>query len=125
MKQFPNDDIAVSVVWIQMPGFNDNETTATNRAKEIHDQRITHFYDPFPAHTAGKIFAQGVVSRGPAWDIYFFYEPGASWTDLPPSAVAWWHQLGGDDRADPTHFAAGVLEQRLIESMKELRSTAP
>lgn len=107
----------MSIVWIQMPGFNDNETTAKRIAETMSDPRVQHFYDPYPVHRAGKAFADGVVNSGPAWDIYLFYDKNAAWSDAPPKPVEWWHQLGGGDRADPERFAAGVIAEKLHESM--------
>ncbi|MCZ6815714.1 MAG: hypothetical protein O7F76_03320 [Planctomycetota bacterium] len=110
----------MSIVWIQMPGFNDNEKTAKRIAGTMMDPRVKHFYDPYPGHRAGKAFATGVVKRGPAWDIYFFYDKGATWTQGPPKPVDWWHQLGGGARSDPERFAAGVLAEKLHDSMHKV-----
>ena len=76
-----------------MPGFNDNERTAQKIAGTFSDPRVKHFYDPFPAHLVGKAFAKGRISRGPAWDIYFFYKKGQEWNDAPPDPAEWMHQL--------------------------------
>lgn len=104
-----------------MPGFSDNEKTAKRIAETIIDPRVQHFYDPFPSHRAGKAFAKiGNVNSGPAWDIYFFYDEDAIWNDSPPTPVEWWHQLGGGDRASAKHFAAGILAEKLHESMHKV-----
>ena len=116
LKNFPDLDISVSIVWIQMPGFNDNEKTAHSIAGSMDDPRVKHFYDPFPAHVVGNAFAQGRISRGPAWDIYFFYKKGQEWTDGPPEPAEWMHQLGGGGRADATKFHSG---QGLIDQLHE------
>ena len=117
LEDFPDADISVSIVWIQMPGFNDNEMTARRIAGTIDDSRVKHFYDPFPAHLVGKTFAQGRISRGPAWDIYFFYKQGVEWTDAPPSPAKWMHQLGGAG-ADQSKFRSGAdLVEQLHEEM--------
>ncbi|MCH7591349.1 MAG: hypothetical protein IH989_01025 [Planctomycetes bacterium] len=109
MRNFPSVNIAVAVVWIQMPGFNDNQTTAGEAASTFNDPRVRHFYDSFPKHAAGKAFAEGHVTpnRGPAWDIYFFYNEGPEWVDGPPEPTAWMHQLSGGERADPDRFHTG------------------
>ncbi len=101
MKDFPDTDISVSIVWIQMPGFNDNEETARKIAGSISDPRVKHFYDAYPAHLVGKAFAKNRISAGPAWDIYFFYTKGTDWKNAPPSPAEWMHQLGGGGRATP------------------------
>ena len=115
LKDFPKADISLSLVWIQMPGFNDNERTARRIAGTFDDPRVRHFYDPVATHRAGKAFAEGILAegRGPAWDIYFFYDKGAAWKDGPPKPAEWMHQLGGGGRADPEHFHAGsdLIEQ--------------
>lgn len=108
LNDFPNADIGVSVVWIQMPGFRDNETTAGEIALTLSDPRVRHFYDPRQTHLAGKAFAKGRIrGNGPAWDIYFFYGKGEVWRDDPPAPAEWMHQLGGGRRADPDHFHSG------------------
>ncbi len=97
-----------------MPGFNDNEQTARMIAGSFVDPRVKHFYDPFPAHLVGKAFALGRISRGPAWDIYFFYKKGQEWTDGSPEPAEWMHQLGGGGRADAGKFQTG---QDLIDQL--------
>ena len=116
LKDFPDADISVSIVWIQMPGFNDNERTSRKIAGSFSDRRVKHFYDPFPAHLVGKAFAKDRISQGPAWDIYFFYKKGEEWKDAPPEPAEWMHQLGGGGRADATKFHAG---QDLIDQLHE------
>lgn len=121
LKDFPDADISVSIVWIQMPGFNDNERTSRKIAGSFSDPRVRHFYDPFPAHLVGKAFAKGRISRGPAWDIYFLYKKGEEWKDAPPAPAEWMHQLGGGRRADATKFHAGRdLIDQLHEAMHQV-----
>lgn len=120
LEDFPRADISVSVVWIQMPGFNDNEKTAAEIARTLSDRRVRHFYDPMATHLAGKAFAKGLLKGGggPAWDIYFFYKKGLEWDDGPPPPTEWVHQLGGGRRADPAHFRSGTdLVEELHEAM--------
>ena len=121
MRDFPDADISVSIVWIQMPGFNDTVQSAKRTAATFTDSRVKHFYDSLPAHLAGKAFAKGRVARGPAWDIYFFFKKGQEWTDDPPEPVEWMHQLSGGDRADPSRFHAGAdLVDKLHEAMHKV-----
>lgn len=121
LNDFPDADISVSIVWIQMPGFADDEAAARRIAGTFNDQRVQHFYDRFPAHLAGKAFAGNLVQHGPAWDIYFFYGKGQQWTDTPPQPVEWMHQLSGGTRADPAKFHTGAeLFERLHETMHEV-----
>lgn len=104
-----------------MLGFNDNETTAEKIADSFHDPRVRHFYDPFPVHRAGKAFAKELLTQGPAWDIYLFYEKGLTWEALPPKPTEWMHQLSGGRRADPAHFHTGAdLVEQLHEAMHKV-----
>ena len=119
LKDFPDADISVSLIWIDMLG-GDNLAAARKIARTIQDPRVRHFHDPRASHLAGAAFAKGLIRRGPAWDIYLFYDKEAAWTDGPPKPVEWWHQLGGGDRADPDRFSAGVLDERLHESMHKV-----
>jgi hypothetical protein len=124
LQDFPEEDISISLVWIQMPGFNDDERTARAMAQTLRDPRVRHFYDPFDTHRAGKAFAKEVLREGmgPAWDIYLFYERGMTWVDRPPAPVEWVHQLGGGRRADPERFRTGEdLINELHDAMQRLR----
>ena len=118
LEDFPTADINVSIVWIQMPGFNDNDKTANQIAQTIKDKRVRHFYDPLPAHRAGKAFAKSLIAegRGPAWDIYMFYNRAEQWDGDPPKPAEFMHQLSGGQRADPAHFCTGG---DLIDSLHE------
>lgn len=106
LQDYPNTDISVSIVWIQMPGFNDNMQTAKRIAATFDDPRVRHFYDPFASHRAGKMFARNMITenRGPAWDIYFFYDKKDEWKDYPPVPAEYMHQLGGGRRAAADRF---------------------
>lgn len=104
-----------------MPGFDDHEKSARRIASTFDDQRVTHFFDPFPAHRAGKAFAEGRITRGPAWDIYFFYKKGQEWKDAIPEVAEWMHQLGGGERADANKFRTGQgLVRQLHSAMSKL-----
>lgn len=123
VEEFPTADISISIVWIQMPGFSDNPQSAIKIAQTIKDPRVRHFYDPQATHLAGKAFAKNLLTegRGPAWDIYFFYDKGLEWTDLPPSPSEWMHQLGGGRRADAARFHGGEdLVTHLHQAMHTL-----
>ena len=54
LNDFPEVDISVSIIWIAMPGFNDNESTASKSAAILSGPRVRHFYDPRATHLAGK-----------------------------------------------------------------------
>ncbi len=115
LKDFPDADISVSLIWIDMLP-TDTRKAAEKTAQQFRDPRLRHFHDP-RTHLAGSAFRGDLVKRGPAWDIYLFYDKDADWKDAPPKPVEWWHQLGGGDRADRERNAGGVLGERLHESM--------
>ncbi len=91
-----------------MPGFNDNQRSAKKIARLLVDPRVAQFFDPVKTHLAGNAFGKGIVKdgRGPAWDMYFFYKPGAVWEDGPPKPDVYMHQLGGG-RASGKFFRTG------------------
>ena len=117
LQDFPNTDIGVSIVWIDMLG-GDNESAARESALLIKDARAAHFHDPRPLRLAGKAFAEGLLKGGSghAWDIYMFYDKGVEWKVKPPQPVEWMHQLGGGQRADAARFHSG---QDLIDKLHE------
>lgn len=122
LQDFPNTDISVSIVWIDMlPA--DNAAAAKRAAKTLDDPRVRHFHDPRRTHRAGKAFAKGLLhdGGGPAWDVYLFYSKGDQWKDRPPRPVEWLHQLSGGKRADATHFRTGKdLVDKLHEAMHKV-----
>jgi len=120
VQGFPNADISVAIIWIQMPGFDDTFTNASSMASAINDPRVRHFYDPYPSHLAGNEFARGLIAkgRGPAWDVYMFYGKDVSWDEHPPPPVAFVHQLSGATRADSARYRTGdALVAELYELM--------
>lgn len=121
LKQFPEADICVSIVWIEMLS-SDNLDAARRMAASIPDRRVKHFHDPRPARLAGSAFGKDLLRRGggPAWDVYLFYAPGATWEQDPPPPTEWYHQLGGGLRADPERFAGGRLNEVLGDAMRRL-----
>lgn len=111
-------EISISVVWIRvLPG--DSESSAKDSARIFSDHRVRQFYDP--NQNAGKAIAERVGWRGKvAWDIYLFFPAGREWTNRPPTASVWMHQLR-ETWADREHFHAGEdLVKALFETMKRL-----
>jgi hypothetical protein len=114
LKDFPNADISVSIVWINMLP-HDTEASAKESAKKFtSDQRVRHFYDP--EKRSGIAIAQGLGAEEGmvAWDMYLFYEIGSEWGEIPPSPANWMHQLKGSSWADSAHYRSG---DDLIEAL--------
>jgi hypothetical protein len=125
LEQFPDADISVSLVWIDMLS-SDNVDAARPMAASLADRRVTHFHDPRPERHAGRAFGKDIMRFGSmaAWDVYLFYAPGLIWeADLPPP-TEWFHQLGGRLRADPKRFAGGRLGEALGEATRRLTSAS-
>jgi hypothetical protein len=124
LKEFPDTDVSVSMVWIEMLP-TDNLAAAESMAASIRDSRVTHFFDPRGARLAGHALADGIIrpGAGPAWDVYLFYGREAEWHDAPPKPKDWWHQLGDGLRADPSRFAGGILGEKLLDGMHKLTGT--
>ena len=124
LRAFPDTDIRLSVIWIEMLPTDDFDA-ARRMADQMIDPRVRHYFDPERTHLAGKALASGIIQegRGPAWDVYLFYDGEAEWGDRPPMPVEWCHQLSGGQRADPSRFAGGVVGERLREAMHELTRT--
>lgn len=124
LKKFPDTDVSVSIIWIEMLP-TDSRAAAENMAASIHDSRVVHYFDPRGARLAGDAFAEGIIrdGAGPAWDVYFFYDKNAEWHDAPPRPAEWWHQLSGGKRADPTRFAGGIVGEKLHDALHRLTGT--
>jgi hypothetical protein len=125
LEGFPDTEVQVSVVWIEMLP-TDSFEAAQGMAEQMIDPRVSHYFDPRTAHLAGKALAHGIIheGRGPAWDVYLFYDQEAEWSDEPPRPVEWCHQLSGGQRADPSLFAGGVVGEKLHQTMHDLTRTA-
>lgn len=71
----------------------DNLESAVQEAARVSDSRVTAFHDP--DHRLGRAMARRLGwKHHVAWDTYFIYGPGESWTgeEMPPPAD-WFHQL--------------------------------
>ena len=122
LEAFPNADIDVSIIWIDMLR-SDNAAAAAQSAKMFDDPRVRQFHDPRGSRLAGKAFAHELIREGAgvAWDIYIFYDRDARWDENPPKPIDWMHQLGGGRRADPERFHAGAeLVSELHKSMERI-----
>ncbi len=113
LNAYPDADIQVSIVWIDMLP-SDNAEAATKSAAIFDDPRVTQFYDP--DRKSGYAIGKDLLyeNAGPAWDIYLYYDKDAQWTDAPPKPIEYVHQLSGGRRADPARFTPG---QKLVEAL--------
>jgi hypothetical protein len=94
LARVSNPDLSVHVIWTAVLP-SDDFAAAEGAQDLLSDPRTRHYWDPDQslgkAYTAVVELPEG--NDGLAWDIYFLYEPGASWSDEPPTPDAWWHQL--------------------------------
>jgi len=114
---FPGANISASIVWIDMlPG--DDAERAGQTGAMFTDQRVRQYHDPHDRRLAGQAFGAAMLypNKGPAWDIYMFFNPEATWTDRPPRPAEWMHQLSGGRRADPSRYHVG---EDLIKQLRE------
>jgi copper chaperone CopZ len=118
LNAYPDADIQVSIVWIDMLP-SDNEKAAAKSSAIFDDPRVTQFHDP--DRKSGYAIAKDLLyeNAGPAWDIYLYYDKDARWTDAPPKPIEYVHQLSGGRRADPARFRPG---QQLIDALRESTS---
>jgi hypothetical protein len=117
---FPEADISVSVVWINMLP-SDNADTAKQSALIVDDDRARHFYDP--ERRVGQAVALSLGEPGMiAWDIYLFYAAGQEWLASMPAPTHWAHQLSGERWHDHFHWGDD-LHAELHRAMRELTDT--
>ncbi|NIX01122.1 MAG: hypothetical protein GWN13_23345, partial [Phycisphaerae bacterium] len=92
LDAYPNGDISVSIVWIDMLQ-GDNLELAQKHAPILNDFHVTHFYDA--DHLLGKSIAGILGGDGEiVWDIYLFYDKNTEWNAKPPLPTTYMHQLG-------------------------------
>ncbi len=118
LDAYPDADIQVSVVWIDMLP-SDNEGAALESSAlfgDPPDPRLKQFHDP--NRRTGRAFARDLLYEGGgvAWDMYLYYDKLAVWNDTLPKPVEWYHQLGGGKRADPSKFRPG---EKLTTALRE------
>lgn len=117
VKGFGVADIDVNVVWIDVLP-SDGSISAIRASTIFSDPRVTQFHDP--NQLLGNAFAGGLVTSGPAWDVYLFYPAGVRWDEAPPAPVAWAHQLGSGI-APASHVKTGLdLAGALHAAMERL-----
>jgi copper chaperone CopZ len=123
LDAYPDADIQVSVVWIDMLR-SDNQAAALQSSAlfgDPPDPRLKQFHDP--NQRTGRAFAHDLLypGGGVAWDIYLYYDKDAVWNDTLPEPVEWYHQLSGGRRADPTLFRPGT---KLTTTLREATGRA-
>ena len=118
ITQFPDADIAASIVWIPILD-KDSIEAALPSVKFLRDKRFQHYYDQ--DQIVGKEIANHIGWDGHvAWDIYLFYEPHVDWNKIAPKPTYWMHQLT-DSWADREHYRTGDdLVNELSVTMKRL-----
>jgi len=118
MEAFPNADLDVSIVWMDMLPTDDRQEAETS-SQIIQGPNVQQFYDTDAV--SGETFARvlGCPPSGPAWDVYLFYEPGATWADAPPAPMRWMHQM--DNLAShQNHFTGKALSEAFRRTMVDL-----
>lgn len=91
LAAYPTAKLRVMIVWIDV-STDDDRARAALSVGTFADPRVRHFHDPL--QRAGRVFAEGLLPTGFAWDTYLLYPPGVLWDDLPPRPSAWASQLG-------------------------------
>jgi len=95
----------------------DNHEAAEDLANELHDDRVTHFWDE-KQHT-GNIWSEVLdLNRNLAWDIYFLYGKNSKWGNVPSVPDFWMHQLGG------VTIASRLDNKIFINRLRELLNTS-
>lgn len=116
---YPSADISVLIIWIDILP-SDTLVAASRVAGIFDDRRVQQFHDP--NGLVGEAFAQGLLERPPAWDMYLIYAaaPRQLWADAPPAPKNWMHQLAGGV-ADPARQRSGhELVVGLYDAMSDL-----
>ena len=105
----------------------DNNATALASSQTYPPiPNVLHFHDP--ERIIGAQVANSIGGRGrTAWDFYVLYDRRRQWTeDGPPGPLSWFHQLGSDKWADPSHFrwgeALGPALDAAIKAIEEVRA---
>jgi hypothetical protein len=93
LKDVPNDQVRVYVVWDPIFGGN-FDSEAKKLPNSFPDERVSYFKDP--NSLAGNLW-ESVLKTGReiAWDVYLLYGANARWEDKPPVPDFWMHQLSG------------------------------
>ena len=93
-----NEKLKLYVVWTPVL-LEDDRPSAVQAIGHVSDKRAVHFWDADKSlgHSLGKIVTLP-RERKLAWDVYFAFDPKATWGEGPPQPATWMHQLGSDER---------------------------
>jgi len=110
VKHVQNDP-RVHTLAIHVPALGAKEKHVVGSLPLLSGPRVTHYWDP--SGNTGIQYQETLDIPMYAWDLWFFYEPGARWEDgeLPPYPDYWEHQLPSlpeDKKLDAQRFAAEV-----------------
>ena len=125
MQAFPDAEISVAVVWIDILRSDNREEALKATERFIDDPRVRFFYDD--KRVTGESFMKSVpeLDEGEvlAWDIYMFYEADAEWTgEFPPRPETHMYQLVGDRGALPRNIRGKDLVETLRATMVKMTS---
>jgi len=125
LQAFPDADISVAVVWIDILGGDNREEALKATERFVDDPRVKFFYDQ--KRMTGEAFMKTVPELSEkqvlAWDIYMFYDADAEWEGkLPPLPDTHMYQLGGDSGKLPRNIRGEALVDTLRATMAEMTS---
>ncbi len=125
MQAFPDAEISVAVVWIDILGSDNREEALKATERFIDDPRVSFFYDH--KRVTGGSFMKSVPELDEdqilAWDIYMFYRADAEWAGgLPPRPDTHMYQLGGDRGTLPRNIRGKDLVETLRATMVKMTS---
>lgn len=90
LEEVDDPRLAVYLVWGPMLE-GDNQEVAKTMPTHATDRRAVHYWTANA--DLAKLFSESLKSPSPAWDVLFFFGPGARWTNSPqPADYA--HQQG-------------------------------
>ena len=90
-------DAALQTFVIHTPVLGAIETDSANTCALVHNEHVTHYWDP--KQELGTLFANALGMKDGdrviyAWDVWLVYGPNAEWTSVaPPKADFLMHQL--------------------------------
>ena len=107
LREYPDALIRAAWVWIRMMKYDDEDAALRGASKVDRDPRIRQFWDPDRRIGSAVATSLGGKPQRVAWDMYLFYDQGATWDDGPPAPFDWVHQLTGTDWASMNHYFRG------------------